>query len=189
MKIIHSDKPWNHFEVYGFLNSKEIAQVKSLYSHIWYPDETTKRSTYFIDTNMRHPEEVMQVHSMLSAKFKKLCKAVDSWDDDRDEIFIELDQILPNFNYPIHNDIWTKTLTFVLHISDSGHGTRLYVNEDDETPFKTMKWIPGGGGGFKRFDYCHHSFDTLEDSFIRQTVVITRRFKGAKPEDFKEDYI
>jgi len=70
-----------------------------------------------------------------------------------------------------------------------GHGTRLYVNENDKVPSKTMKWIPGGGGGFKRFDHCHHSFDTLEDSSIRQTVVITRRFKGAKPEDSIEDYI
>lgn len=189
MKIIHSENPWKHFEVYGFINSKELEEVKKVYPHLGSPNSDNKRLTYYVDMSMRHPKITEQVHSMLSSKFKKLCKAVDSWDDNEDEIFIEFDQILPGFSYPIHNDVWTKTLTFVLHISDINYGTRLYVNENDTVPFKTMKWIPGGGGGFKRFDYCHHSFDTLDDTSTRQTVIITKRIKGAKPEARKQSNI
>ena len=189
MKIIHSEKPWKHFEVYGFINPKELIEVKKAYSYIGSPNSDLKRRTHYMDMSTRHPKLIKQVHSMLSSKFKKLCKAVDSWDDNQDEIFIEFDQILPGFSYPIHNDVWTKTLTFVLHISDINYGTRLYVNEDDKVPVKTMKWIPGGGGGFKRFDYCYHSFDTLDDTSTRQTVVITRRIKDAKPEDMVSNNI
>ena len=38
-----------------------------------------------------------------------------------------------------------------------------------------MNWTPIGGGGFLRSDETYHSFDTLEDKTMRQTIILTLR--------------
>ena len=38
-----------------------------------------------------------------------------------------------------------------------------------------MNWTPRGGGGFLRTDETYHSFDTIEDNMMRQTILLTLR--------------
>jgi len=52
-----------------------------------------------------------------------------------------------------------------------------------------MNWIPRGGGGFLRSDTTFHSFDTLEDKTMRQTIILTLRTEKRIDEAFFEGII
>tara|TARA_B100000035_G_C20795834_1_gene463214 strand:+ start:81 stop:668 length:588 start_codon:yes stop_codon:yes gene_type:complete len=185
MKLIWYKEPWEHFEVENFLSEGELQDVRDYFSTLSVPDGKVgknKLGRYRHNTYVYpdHPEIHNDICKMLSKKFIRLLRGTSAkWDHNTDEIHIEFDRIYPGFKWPIHNDMWTKRVSFILHISEHGHGTRLYQNADGSGTKRTVNWIPGGGGGFVRSDISHHSFDTLDDNSVRQTVILTSRVKNA----------
>ena len=117
---------------------------------------------------------------MLRERFIELLRLLNvKWNENRHSIYMELDKISPKFKFQIHTDIWTKVLSLIIHISETGHGTRLYSPhksfDEWRTLVRTMNWTPRGGGGFLRTDETYHSFDTIEDNMMRQTILLTLR--------------
>lgn len=176
MTISYFSNPWEFFTVRDFLNTNELLFIRKELDIISsYQDsyqEKGKRINIAINSN-----KYSSVFNLVAPKFKQLCNTVDKIDEDKEEIIVEVSIIKPGFSYAIHNDRFTKTLSFVLHISEYGHGTRLYENVEGGGLCTTMDWIPGGGGGFIRHDSHYHSFDTLEDTSLRQTILLTKRIK------------
>ena len=167
MQISHFYQPWKHFEVSDSISESEHKEIKKLYKTFPDPKPINDRVSHKIQ------------NEMLRNRFIELLKWLNiQWSENTHSIHIELDKISPQFKFQIHTDIWTKVLTLIIHISDSGHGTRLYSSTktfDWRTLVRTMNWTPRGGGGFLRSDETHHSFDTLEDKTMRQTIILTLR--------------
>lgn len=185
MDIIWYKEPWEHFEVRNFLTTEELKEVREFFDTLPLPDGKTGeneqekyRLNRYVDPENFHSRN--DIDTMIQNRFIDLLKSVGAgWNAAKDEIHLEYDRIFPGFDWPIHNDLWTKRVSFILHVSDTGHGTRLYENHDGSGRKRTVNWLPGGGGGFVRDDHTHHSFDTLEDTDIRKTVILTSRIKGA----------
>lgn len=174
MTITFHTKPWDYFTVADFLNKEELLYIrKELHSMASYEEnykEEGLRLNSPISLNNRKG-----IWNIVVPKFEELCNKVDSIDKKKEQVVVEASIIKPGFNYQVHNDRFTKTLSFVLHISENGHGTRLYENAEGTGTQSTMKWIPGGGGGFVRQEHKYHSFDTLEDTSSRYTLLLTKR--------------
>ena len=177
MNITFFDNPWQHFEVTDFLSTDELQEARKVFRGIGIPDKETPRLPFEINPKNVMREKMREVYNFLVPKFIYLCNEVDSFDENTEEIIIEADTIYPGFEYPIHNDLWTKKLSFVLQISEKGTGTRLYEYSDGSGNKRTVNWVPGGGGGFIRNKIHWHSFDTLVDDTIRQTFILTKRHK------------
>ena len=181
MRISHFYQPWKHFEVSDFLSDSEHKEIKKLFKTFPDPNPINDRISHKVQNDI------------LRSRFVELLKWLNiQWNENTHSIHIQLDKISPQFEYRIHTDIWTKVLTLVIHISDSGHGTRLYSTTetfDRRTLVRTMNWIPRGGGGFLRSDTTFHSFDTLEDKTMRQTIILTLRTEKRIDEAFFEGMI
>lgn len=187
MKVNWISEPWEHFEVEDFVSPEQLSDLRDYFKTLsvpdgvtplnYNPDITKYRHNYYINSGN---EKLDPISAMLQQRFIKLLKTVHEWSSAKYEIHIEYDRIYPGFEWKIHNDLDTKVVSYILHVSDKGHGTRLYENSDGSGSKRTVKWIPGGGGGFVRQDNSHHSFDTLEDSTIRNTVILTSRIKESK---------
>lgn len=184
MELIWYKEPWEHFEIKNFISESELQDVRNYFSTLSIPDGKTgkddiekyRHNTYF----KAFEHDFDDVSEMLTNRFIDLLKSTPiGWNKNKDEIHLEFDRIYPGFEWPIHNDLWTKRLSFILQVSKKGHGTRLYENADGSGIKRTVNWIPGGGGGFIRGNETFHSFDTLDDNTIRQTVIFTSRIKGA----------
>ena len=174
MRISHFHQPWKHFEVSDFISVDEYEEIKKLYKTFPDPKPINDRVSHRIQ------------NEMLRNRFIEALKWLNiQWSECTHSIHIILDKISPQFNHIIHTDTSTKILTLVIHISDKGHGTRLYSSDkpfDNYDPemnrdrlVKTQTWTPRGGLGFLRSDETHHSFDTLEDETMRQTIIFTLR--------------
>ena len=174
MTINFFTTPWNYFTVTDFLNKEELLYIRKelddLASYEEYYKEEGLRLNYPINLSNRKG-----IWNIVTPKFIELCNKVDNIDEKKEHITAEVSIIKPGFNYAIHNDRFTKTFSFVLHISENGHGTRLYENVEGTGTQSTMEWIPGGGGGFIRQEHHYHSFDTLEDTSLRYTLLLTKR--------------
>ena len=174
MTITFFTSPWDYFTVTDFLNEEELLYIRKEFDNIASYEEGYKeeglRLNFPISLNNRKG-----IWNIVAPKFIELCNKVDSIDEKKEGVVVEASIIKPGFNYVIHNDRFTKTLSFVLHISEDGHGTRLYENAEGTGTQSTMEWIPGGGGGFIRQKHHYHSFDTLEDSSLRYTLLLTKR--------------
>lgn len=184
MELIWYNEPWEHFEVKDFLSPEELQVQREYFSNLSVPDGKTgkDRIEKYRHNNYHKPEyreNWDRNTKFLEHRFINLLNQIPAkWNPAQDEVHIEYDRIYPGFEWQIHNDVWTKRVSFILQISEYGHGTRLYEKFDGSGKKRTVNWIPGGGGGFIRGDETHHSFDTLEDSTIRQTVILTSRQKG-----------
>ena len=187
MELIWYKEPWEHFEVKNFLTESELQDVRDYFSTLSMPnginggnDIGKFRHNLHLHPNNR--EKHNSVSELISKRFVELLiKTPMGWNPTKDEIHLEFDRIYPGFEWPIHNDMESKRLSFILHVSENGHGTRLYEEFDGTGENKrTVNWIPGGGGGFIRGNRTFHSFDTLEDDSIRHTVILTSRIKGSE---------
>ena len=194
MKVEWISKPWEHFEVKGFVSSEELSTLRDYFETLSIPDgvtplESIEGKQYQMDgipdvTKYRHNLCIHPgnwrsdpITKMLCERFIELLNMVHEWNT-KYEIHVEYDRIYPGFEGKIHNDYHTKVLAFILHVSEQGHGTRLYENYDGSGNKRTIKWIPGGGGGFfGSRNTSHHRFDTLDDSTVRNTVMLTCRKK------------
>jgi hypothetical protein len=165
MKIEYYNDPWNHYQVTDFLTEEEFNIIKDY--HI---------------KNVRPPKEGRnvfpsrliseEIRGILSPRMHELAAQVDPKHDNSDCVInIEMHTIQPDWEYPVHQDIPLKNITFVLDISAEGNGTRLYEREDGPI-VKTMPWIVNGGGGFIRSDSTWHSFDTHGGTEPRRTVIL-----------------
>tara|TARA_R100000008_G_scaffold28285_1_gene15646 strand:+ start:1660 stop:2199 length:540 start_codon:yes stop_codon:yes gene_type:complete len=168
VRIIHFNEPWQHFEVYDFISYNEHKEIKKLFKTFPDPRSTNDRISHKIE------------NEMLRERFKELLRLLNvEWNENKHSIHMELDKISPKFKFQIHTDIWTKVLSLIIHISETGHGTRLYSPhksfDEWRTLVRTMNWTPRGGGGFLRTDETYHSFDTIEDNMMRQTILLTLR--------------
>ena len=168
MRISHFYQPWKHFEVSDFISDSEHKEIKKLYKTFPDPRPINDRVSHKIQNDM------------LRNRFIELLKWLNiQWNNNTHSIHIELDKISPQFKFQIHTDIWTKMLSLIIHISETGHGTRLYSPhksfDEWRTLVRTMNWTPRGGGGFLRTDETYHSFDTIEDDMMRQTILLTLR--------------
>lgn len=180
MQIINYSDPWDHFEIENFLSESEFEQVKIFFGSLPEPGPANDRMNVYWNTN---GEELASGHAngpairkILMDKFAKLLSLLSvEYTLDTHSIHIEFDKISPGFEWQIHNDLWTKAVSVIIHVSDKGHGTRLYSEPNKESLVRTVNWIPRGGGGFIRGDHTHHSFDTLEDDTIRETIILTLR--------------
>lgn len=174
-KVHYYSHPWEHFTVDNFLSFSELSYIRErLDSLSLQEDRFREQDGKRLNTVIQSNDKIFKI---LEPKFIELCNLIDSYDESKEEIVVEASLIKPKFCYPIHNDRYTKVFNFVLHISENGHGTKLYENSDGSGFKKTMEWIPGGGGGFLRKDHHYHNFDTLNDSSIRQTILLTKRTK------------
>ena len=168
MRIIHFNEPWKHFEVYDFISNNEHKEINKLFKTFPDPRPTNDRISHKIENKMLR-ERFIELLRLLNVK----------WNENKHSIYMELDKISPKFKFQIHTDIWTKVLSLIIHISETGHGTRLYSShksfDEWRTLVRTMNWTPRGGGGFLRTDETYHSFDTIEDNMMRQTILLTLR--------------
>ena len=180
MKINYYNDPWDHFEVKDFLTEAEFNKVKALFKALPEPQNFLDRVTEWWDENgeeqaSQYPNGV-EIHRLLISRFSELLEKLPiSYDKDECSIHIEFDKISPEFEWPIHNDVWIKLVSVIIHISDTGNGTRLYSENDENTLVRTVNWIPRGGGGFIRDEHKYHSFDTLDTDTNRETIILTLR--------------
>lgn len=177
MTISYFSEPWGFFTVKDFINTKELLLIRKELDSISEDQDLFKEEGKRINIAI-NPNFKSNIFNLVVPKFKQLCRTVDKLEEDNEEVIVEASIIKPGFSFPIHNDRSIKTLSFVLHISENGHGTRLYKNLEGEGLCTTMDWIPGGGGGFIRDDSHYHSFDTIEDISIRQTLLLIKQHKN-----------
>ena len=179
--IIHWQyEPWKHFEVRDFLTSEELQEVRNYFDTLSMPDGITgkdhrqqnRHTEYFTPTR-----ELNAVSAMIKSRFIELCQVVDSWNENEEEIHIDYERMYPGFEWHMHRDQFTKKISFILHISESGTGTRIHEKEDGSGANRTAAWIVGGGNGFLNKDNTWHNFDVLDDKEVRKTVCITKRIK------------
>ena len=198
MELIWYKEPWEHFEVKNFLSESELQEVRKYFSKLHQPTgiidsgSTSRKNViaaYRCNTEWNSeqtPSANDHMTQFLFHRFKQLLEILNSdessnysgFDSAKHVLHLEYDRIYPGFEWQIHNDLWTKQVSFILHVSEYGHGTRLYQNADGSGTKRTVNWIPAGGGGFMRGDETHHSFDTLDDNTIRHTIIFTSRLKG-----------
>ena len=176
MKLDWYDTPWQHFEVNNFLSENELQDVRQYFSTLSVPQSGNDHLRH--NTIISPVCEKNAISKIISDRFIELLNQTPvKWDESKLEIWMEYDRIYPNFGWKIHNDLDTKLVSFILHISDKGTGTRLFENEDGSGDKRIVNWIPGGGGGFVRGDKTWHSFDTFEHDTMRHTVILTARLK------------
>jgi len=180
--IIHWEyKPWKHFEVRDFLTSEELVEGRAYFDTLSMPDGTTgdtdrKRNRHTLHILPEMPKDSFTVKVV--ERFKELCSIVSTYSDDEDDIQIEYDRMYPGWGWHIHQDSSIKKLSFIVHISEQGHGTKLYAREDGRGFKRQVAWSPGGGGGFAWQEGSYHSWDTKKDDTIRKTILITKLKKG-----------
>ena len=180
MDINHYNKPWKHFEVSNFLTSEELQKVRSYFDTLSVPDGITgedyrqqnRHTTYHIPSHTNN-----SLTDMIRNRFIELCKKVDFYDPEEEEIHVDYERMYPGFTWHMHRDQFTKKISFILHISESGTGTRIHEKKDGSGDNRTAAWIVGGGNGFVNKDNTWHNFDVLDDTEIRKTVCITKRPK------------
>ncbi len=167
MKVIQHSEPWEHFEVYDFLDPSDFNSVKTYAESLPVNADRTMnvlRSGY--------------VHDMLSRAMYKLLKEIKYSPLAEHEITVQLDAIKPGWAYnKIHADNPKKWVTFVMALSDEGTGTHLYTT-DQQTLVKTTEWIPNGGNGFIRKEDTWHDFDAKGLTDIRRTAIVMLAEKG-----------
>lgn len=175
MHINYYDEPWEFFDVREFLTPQELIDLRSYMDNL--PGD--------FDGSLRLNRELSELEfddqsNVIAARFKELLELIGApYNAGDHEIVLEYDKSKPGFDYKVHSDVVVKEVSFVLHVSEKGNGTRLY-KELDKTGMRTIDWIPAGGGGFKNDTYKHHSFDNLKQTTVRHTVIITLRRRGVE---------
>ena len=179
MDIIWCNEPWRHFEVKNFLTDEEFVLVKEYFDTLSEPDGLTGDTYRQKNRHTTHhtPETSNKLTNMIRDRFIDLCKRVDTWDEEEEAVYVDYERMYPGFTWNIHKDDFTKKISFILHISDSGTGTRIHETQDGLGGKRTASWIPAGGNGFVNQDHTWHNFDVLDDIEIRKTVCITKRIK------------
>lgn len=172
MDINYYDEPWEFYDVREFLTDQELIELRTYM-------ENLKDHYGGLRSNHELSEVEFDEQSILIAeRFKELLELIGApYSATKHEVVIEYDKSKPGFDYKIHSDVVTKVVSFVLHVSEKGNGTRLF-KELDRSGMKTIDWIPGGGGGFINDTFKHHSFDNLNQTTVRNTVIITLRQRG-----------
>ena len=172
MNIEWYNEPWDHFQVNEFLNENELSSLRDYFSSLNEHWGDTLRCNVQLEE-----DKFDDMSTFLAERFKVLLNDINMpYNKDEHEIVLEYDKSKPGFDYKIHSDVWTKHISFVMHVSEYGNGTRLY-KELDKSGMRTIDWTPGGGGGFVNEGH-HHSFDNLNQSTIRHTVIMTLRVRG-----------
>jgi len=169
MKINWHDYPFRHYIVENFLSEEDFAAVRQ-YHFDEVPAPKVGRN------NKRNENISKEMRDILYPPMLELAKQVNPKGENHPllnklRLNIEFDAIQPGYGHAIHTDIKGKWVVFVLHVGDSGYGTRLHETGDGPI-VKTMPWIPNGGGGFIRSDSSWHSFDTHETDTVRRTVIL-----------------
>jgi len=168
MKIIHCENPWPHFEVEDFLTEDQISLVRNDFVSAKSPKDFGQITKDYNHTKF----------DFLIDNFKLLLNNINyKYNNDDTEITTFYHQLSPEANYKIHNDQESKLVSFILHISDEGRGTKLYSSRDESSFYKNARWIPGGGTAFVKTNESWHSMDNLDNFFIRKTVLINLRKK------------
>ena len=177
MDIVYYNKPWKHFEVRDFLTSEELTEARAYFDTLSMPDGITgdtdrKRNRHTLHILPEMPKDSFTVKVI--ERFKELCSVVSTYSDEEDDIQVEYDRMYPGWGWHVHQDSSIKKLSFIVHISEQGHGTKLYLREDGRGFKREITWSPGGGGGFTWREGSYHSWDTKKDDTIRKTILITK---------------
>ena len=181
MDVIRYNKPWKHFEVRDFLTSEELVEARTYFDTLSMPDGVTG------DTNRKRNRHTLRIlpdmekdsfTTKVIDRFKELCTIISTYSDEEDDIQVEYDRMYPGWSWHIHQDDSVKKVSFIVHISEKGHGTKLYHREDGRGFKREVTWCPGGGGGFLNKEGTYHSWDTKKDDTIRKTILITKLQKG-----------
>ena len=181
MDIIRYNKPWKHFEVRDFLTSEELSEARAYFDTLSMPDGITgdterQRNRHTLHILPKMPKDSFT--AKVIDRFKELCSIVSTYDPLKNDIQVEYDRMHPGWSWHIHQDDSIKQLSFIVHISEYGHGTKLYHREDGRGFKREVTWSPGGGGGFNWLKDSFHSWDTFKDDTIRKTILITKLEKG-----------
>lgn len=182
MDVIRYNKPWKHFEVRDFLTSEELVEARTYFDTLSMPDGVTgdtdrKRNRHTLHILPEMPKDSFTVKVI--DRFKELCSVVSTYSDEEDDIQIEYDRMYPGWSWHIHQDDRVKKLSFIVHISEQGKGTNLYLREDGRGLKRQIIWSPGGGGGFAWQEGSWHSWNNPLDT-IRKTILITKLKKNQR---------
>ena len=168
MKIIPYKNPWSHFEVEDFLTEDQITLVRNDFVSAKSPKDFGQITKDYNHTKF----------DFLIDNFKLLLNNINyKYNDDDTEITTFYHQLSPEAKFEIHNDQESKLVSFILHISNEGKGTKLYSSKDESSFYKSARWIPKGGTIFVKSDKSWHSMDNLDNFSIRKTVLINLRKK------------
>lgn len=168
MKIIPYKNPWPHFEVEDFLTEEQISLVRNDFISAKSPKDFGEITKDYNHTKF----------NFLIDNFKLLLNKINyNYDDNNTEITTFYHQLSPEANFEIHNDQESKLVSFILHISKEGKGTKLYSSKDESSFYKNARWIPRGGTIFVKTNRSWHSMDNLDSFSIRKTILINLRKK------------
>lgn len=168
MKIKTGKRPWPHFIVTNFISDEMYSAAKQIHERMTGEPEAGKRNTFPFKRRVNH-----YLYDELETNFLSLLSQVGLQHADG-EVVIEFDALGAGFEYHPHTDIATKIASFVYHVSEQGTGTRLLTREKNPS-IKTLPWIVNGGGGFVRTENSWHTFDNVDFSTVRRTMLLTLR--------------
>jgi hypothetical protein len=149
MNVTYKIEPWPHYEIENFLDSETFNQILD-YANT-HNVEDGKRINKFIG------HEKLNFLQQSKNTFSKLLNEV-GVEHTIDKIRVEFSACGPGYVYGIHADGDYKTFTFVLNISPTGTGTRVYTENRPEAFVKECEWIQNGGIAFIRTDNSWHSY-------------------------------
>tara|TARA_R110000782_G_scaffold270033_1_gene369336 strand:+ start:48 stop:629 length:582 start_codon:yes stop_codon:yes gene_type:complete len=163
MEVINIETPWPHFEVKHFLTADECSLVKENFKVADTPCDSKPITKHFAIK--------LRDYKIMESRFMELLDQLDfNFDKDTMKFTCMCHQLAPNAVYKIHNDAEKKIVSFVLHISEQANGTKLY--DKDQVFVKETGWHFCGGAGFLRDEHTWHSFDNLNNTKVRQTILM-----------------
>jgi hypothetical protein len=161
MEVINIETPWPHFEVKHFLTADECSLIKENFKAAETPCDNNPITKHFESKS----------YKFLKSRFMELLDQLDfNFDEDTMKFRCFYHQLAPNAVYKMHNDGSQKIVSFVLHISEKANGTRLY--DKDQIFVKETGWHFCGGAGFFPSEHTWHSFNNLNNTEVRQTILM-----------------
>ena len=189
MKVVVNKEPFTHYDVKDFLTTEDFSVV---YNYMEKLENPLKPFSNFVDcfyikssknigkkrkTNstlktlqqetFTPTSDEKNVCAILQKTFIRFLKEINM---PHSSIFgFEFARQSKKYKYEIHTDKIEKKYSFVLYVSKTGSGTKLY--DKNKNLVKVCDWGMNGGIGFVRSDYSFHSYDSQEKE-IRKSIVM-----------------
>lgn len=153
------ENPWTQYLIHNFLPQDVFNEF----------NEYSKNLPRYESRTM-HPFKEGKWHDLLVEPMSDLSDIM-KYDFGRHYLELQFDNIDIDWRYnKVHTDNPKKIFTFVLGLSDTGTGTKIYKTK---TQFSHQNpYIQNGGTAFFRGEHTWHDFDAIDCVEQRRTLII-----------------